>query len=63
MIDNIKTEAFVNRIRDSDIELAVCSTQKTTFAEAVPFALGQETAHIISRPPVSKVRKMEVVEE
>ena len=63
LIDNIKTEAFVNDIRDPDIKLAVCSTQKTTFAETVAFVLAQETARTISRPPVSKVRKMEVVEE
>ena len=61
LIDNIKIDAFVNGIRDRNIELAVCSTQKTTFAKTVAFA--QETAHTISRPPVSKVRKMEVVEE
>ena len=60
MIDNIKTEAFVNGIRDPDIKLAVCSTQKTTFAETVAFALAQETVRTISRPPVNK---MEVVEE
>ena len=36
-------------------------TQKTTFAETVAFALGQETARTISRPQVSKVRQMEVV--
>ena len=33
LIDNMKTEAFVGGIRDPDIKLAVCSTQKTTFAE------------------------------
>ena len=63
LIDNIKTEAFVSCTRDPDIKLAVCSTQKTTFAETVTFALLQETARTISRPPISKVRKMEVVEE
>ena len=63
MIDNIKTEAFVSEIRDPDIKLAVCSTQKTTFAETVAFALRQETARTIARPQVSKVRIMEVVEE
>ena len=63
LIDNIKTEVFVSGIRDPDIKLAVCFTQKTTFAETVAFALGQETARRISRPPVSKVRKMDVVDE
>ena len=52
-----------SRIRDPDIKLAVCSTQKTTFAETVAFALGQETARTIARPPVSEVRKMQVMEE
>ena len=56
MIDNIKAEAFVNGICDPDIKLAVCSARKTAFA------LAQETARTISRPPVSKVRKM-IVEE
>ena len=37
LIDNIKTEAFVNGIRGSDIKLAVCSTQKATFAETWSF--------------------------
>ena len=63
MIDNIRTEAFVSGIRDPDIKLAVCSTQKTNFAETVAFALAQETARTISRPVVSKVRIMEVVQE
>ena len=58
LIDNIKTEAFVNGIHDPDIKLAVYSTQKI-----VAFAVGQETARTISRPSVSKVRKMEVVEK
>ena len=35
LIDNFKTEAFVNGIRDPDIKLAARSTQKTTFTEAV----------------------------
>ena len=38
LIDNFKTETFVNGISDTDIKLAVCSTQKKTFAET------QETA-------------------
>ena len=59
MIDNIKTEAFVNGIRDPDIKLAVCPMQKTTFAETVTY----ETIRTISRPQARKVRKMEVVEE
>ena len=46
---------------DPDNKLAACSTQKTTFAETVSFALAQETARTISRPLVSKVQKMEVV--
>ena len=62
MIDNIKTGAC-SGIRDPDIKLAICSTQNTTFAETVAFALGQETARTIARPSVSKVRKIEVVEE
>ena len=57
MIDNIKAEAFVNGICDPDIKLAVCSARKTAFA------LAQETARTISRPPVRKVRLMELVEE
>ena len=52
LIDNIKTEAFVSGIRDPDIELLT-----------VAFALGQANARAISRPSVSKVRKMEVVGE
>ena len=32
-------EAFANGIRDPDIKLAVCLTQKTIFAESVVFAL------------------------
>ena len=48
LIDNIKTEAFVSGIRDPDIKLAVCSMQKATFA------LAQETARTISKPPVNK---------
>ena len=63
LIDNIKTGAFHNGIRDPDIKLAVSSTQKTTFAETEAFALALETARTISRPPVNKVRKMKVVEE
>ena len=59
---NIKTEAFVKVIRDPYIKLAVCSTQKTSFAEIVRFALAQEIARTVSRPVVSKVRTMEVVQ-
>ena len=62
LMDNIKTEAFVNGIRDPEIKLAVCSTQKATFAETVAFALAQETARAIFRPPIAKVRRMEIVE-
>ena len=39
LIDNFKTEVLVNVIRD--IKLAVCSTQKITFAETVACALAQ----------------------
>ena len=57
LIDNIKTEAL-----RSDIKLAVCSTQKTSSAETVAFALAQETARTITRQVVSKVRTMEVAQ-
>ena len=57
LIDNFKTKAFANGIRVPDIKLAVFSSQKKSFA------LAQETARTILRPPVSKVRKMEIVEE
>ena len=63
MIDNFKTEAILNGIRDADIKLAACFTQKTTFTETVAFILAQETSHAISRPQVNKVRKMEVVKQ
>ena len=63
MVDNFKTEKFVNGICDPDIKLEVCFTQKSTFAETVAFALAQETARKISRPQVSKVQKIKVVEE
>ena len=33
LIGNFKTEAFVNGIHNPDIKLAVCSTQKSTFAK------------------------------
>ena len=49
LLDNNKTEAFVIGIRDPDIKPAVCSTQ--------------ETARVISGPQVSKLPKIEVVEE
>ena len=39
LLANFKTETFVNGIRDPDIKLAVCSSQKTTFTETVAFAL------------------------
>ena len=45
-----------------DIKLTVCSAQKTTFAEIVAIALVQETARTISRPQVTKVRKIKVAE-
>ena len=61
LIDNIKTVGFINGIRDPDIKLAVCSTQKAVFAKTVAFALTQETASTILRPPFSKLRTMEVV--
>ena len=35
----------------------------TTFAETVDFALSQEAARTVSRPQVSKVRKVEIVKE
>ena len=57
--DNSKNETFVNGIRNPDIKQAVCSAQKTTFAEAVAF----EIARMISTPQVSKARRMEVVKE
>ena len=63
LIDSIKTEAFVNGIRDSDIKLVVCCTKTITFAEILTFVLAQETARTISRLLVSKVRTMVVVEE
>ena len=62
MIDNIKTEAFVNIIRDADIKPAVYAKQKATL-DTVAFALAQENARSISRPSVSKERTTEVVEE
>ena len=39
MIDNFKTETFLNGIHDPDIKLAVCFTLNRTFAETVAFAL------------------------
>ena len=63
LIEHFKAEAFVNGIRDPDIKLSVCSTQMTTFAETVAFALTQESARTISIPQLSKVRKMKGVEE
>ena len=48
MIHNLKTEAFVNGIRDPYMKLAVSSIQKRTFAETVAFTLSQETALAIS---------------
>ena len=39
LIDNFKTEVFVNGIRDPGIKLAVCCRLKRTFAETVAFAL------------------------
>ena len=56
-IDNFKTETFVNGICHPVIQLAVCSTDKSTFAETVTFALARETTRTISRPIVSKVRE------
>ena len=41
LVNNFKTEAFVNGIRDPDIKLTVCSTQKTTFADTVVFAVAK----------------------
>ena len=55
--------AFVNGIRDIDIKLSVCSTQKSTFAHTVVFALVRETIRTISRQQVNKVRRTEVVED
>ena len=63
LIDNFMTETLVNGICDSEIKLAVYFTQKTTFAETRTRALVLETACTIFRPQVSKVRKMETVEE
>ena len=57
MIDNFKTEAFVNGIREPDIKLAICSTYKPTFAETVGYALAPETAGMIYSSQVSKVQK------
>ena len=39
LIDNLKTNVFVNGIRDPDIKLAVCLTQKATYAETVASVL------------------------
>ena len=63
LIDNFKTETFVNGICSPDIKLAVCSRKETNFADTVAFAPALETAREISRLQVSKVRKMEVVKE
>ena len=63
LLDDFKTKAFVNGIRDSEVRLVVCSAQKTTFAETVTFALAQETAHTISTLQVSKLRRINVVKE
>ena len=57
LVDNFKTKAFIKSISDPNIRLALYSAQKTNFV------LAQETAQTISRPQVTKVRKMEVVEE
>ena len=51
LIDNFKTKAFVNGIRDPDVKLAVCFAQNTTFA------LAQENAHTIWRPQVRECEK------
>ena len=57
LIDNIKTESFVNGIRDPDIKLAVCSTQKTICAETVAFALAQKTTRQIQDHQLAKCEK------
>ncbi|XP_037820440.1 uncharacterized protein LOC119609656 [Lucilia sericata] len=62
-LDIFKIEAFVNGIRDPEIKHAVCATPKPSFAETVSFALAQETAKIISKPQIFKVRNVEVVAE
>ncbi|XP_065356144.1 uncharacterized protein LOC135950535, partial [Calliphora vicina] len=62
-LDHIKIEAFVNGIRDPEIKHAVCATPKPSFAETVSFALTQETAKIISKPQICKVRNIEVMAE
>ena len=36
LVDNFQTEAFVNRIQNPDIKLAVCSVQKANFERPWP---------------------------
>lgn len=62
-LDQFKIEAFVNGIRDPEVRQLVCATQKLSFAETVAFALAQETAKLISRPQVCKVRGLEISAE
>ena len=58
-MDRMKIETFVNGIRDPEIKCATYESQKATFTETVSFALAQETARIISRPQIHKIRKLE----
>ena len=47
IVDNFKTRALVNDIRDTDIRLAVCYTLKTTFVETVAFAPSRPLARFL----------------
>ncbi|XP_075168511.1 uncharacterized protein LOC142240690 [Haematobia irritans] len=59
LVDRIKIETFVNGIRDPDIKCATYASQKATFAETVTFAHAQETARLLARPQIHKVRRVE----
>lgn len=60
LVDRIKIESFVNGIRDPEVKCAVYVAQKNTFAETLAFALAQETARMLSRPQVHKLRMVGV---
>ncbi|GBP06662.1 hypothetical protein EVAR_71787_1 [Eumeta japonica] len=57
-VDNFKTEAFANGIRDPDIKLAAYATQKISFAETMSRAFAQETVRLISRQQTHKYGKL-----
>ena len=60
LLEQIKIGAFRSGIRDPDIRCAVFATRQSSFAETVSFALAQETARIVSKPQICKLRGLEV---